>query len=168
METMKQSGLWSSQSTHGFLVVIWWLCISGSGETGKFDFSSWIWPWRARSIALQNYRDLNRCILNLWSKFGILARMCDELWCRKWVKFCLWPYIWPWKSRSIAPQNNRYLNQVVLHLWFKFGDPSLNGSRELSREQASDWHTDWHTHGHTHRDAGNDNTRRPKLAWGEN
>ena len=33
---------------------------------------------------------------------------------------------------------------------------------ELSREQASDWHTDWHT------DAGNDNTRRPKLASGKN
>ena len=33
---------------------------------------------------------------------------------------------------------------------------------ELSRGQASDWHTDWHT------DAGNDNTRRPKLASGKN
>ena len=32
---------------------------------------------------------------------------------------------------------------------------------ELSRGQASDWHTDWHT------DAGNDNTRRPKLASGK-
>ena len=31
---------------------------------------------------------------------------------------------------------------------------------ELSRGQASDWHTDIHTH----TDAGNDNTRRPKLA----
>ena len=33
---------------------------------------------------------------------------------------------------------------------------------ELSRGQASDWHTEWHT------DAGNDNTRRPKLASGKN
>ena len=32
---------------------------------------------------------------------------------------------------------------------------------KLSRGQASDWHTDWHT------DAGNDNTRRPKLASGK-
>ena len=39
---------------------------------------------------------------------------------------------------------------------------------ELSRGQASDWRTDWHTHTrtHTHRDAGDDNTRRPKLASG--
>ena len=30
-------------------------------------------------------------------------------------------------SRSIAPQNNRHLNQGILHLWSKFGDSSLNG-----------------------------------------
>ena len=33
METMKQSGLWSSLGTHDSVVVIWWLCISSSGET---------------------------------------------------------------------------------------------------------------------------------------
>ena len=39
---------------------------------------------------------------------------------------------------------------------------------ELSRRQGSDWHT--HTHGHTdrHTEAGDDNTRRPKLASGKN
>ena len=31
------------------------------------------------------------------------------------------------KVNSITPQNNRDLNQCVLHLWSKFGDPSLNG-----------------------------------------
>ena len=35
--------------------------------------------------------------------------------------------IWHWRSKSIAPQNNRDLNQGILHLWSKFGDPSLNG-----------------------------------------
>ena len=39
---------------------------------------------------------------------------------------------------------------------------------KLSRGQASDWHTDWHTHMDTHTDAGDDNTRRPKLASGKN
>ena len=38
METMKPSGMWSSLGTHGSLVVIWWLCISSSGDTRKFDF----------------------------------------------------------------------------------------------------------------------------------
>ena len=37
---------------------------------------------------------------------------------------------------------------------------------ELSRGQTYDWHTDRHTH--TQTDAGNDNTRRPKLASGKN
>ena len=37
---------------------------------------------------------------------------------------------------------------------------------ELSRGQARDWRTDGHTH--TQTDAGNDNTRRPKLASGKN
>ena len=117
-------------------------------------------------------------------------------------------------SSSIKPKNNRDLKQDILHLWFKFGGPSLNGwwviarksskgvnfdfegkfdlegkgqsplktigiltkvfytcvsnlvilawtGLELLRGQASDWHTNWHT------DAGNDNTRRPKLASGK-
>ena len=37
---------------------------------------------------------------------------------------------------------------------------------KLSRWQARDWHT--HTAGHTHSDAGNDNTRSPKLTSGRN
>ena len=37
---------------------------------------------------------------------------------------------------------------------------------KLSRGQASDWHT--HTHTDTHTDAGDDNTRKPKLASGKN
>ena len=77
METMKQSGLWSSLGTHGSVVVIWWLCISSSGETREFDFLNQIWSWRSRSIANQNNRDLNQGqlppnqgLLPLWSKFG--------------------------------------------------------------------------------------------------
>ena len=35
--------------------------------------------------------------------------------------------IWPWRSSSVATQNNRYLNQTILHLWTKFGDLNLNG-----------------------------------------
>ena len=36
METMKQPGLWRSLGIHGSLVVVWWLCISSSGETRNF------------------------------------------------------------------------------------------------------------------------------------
>ena len=38
---------------------------------------------------------------------------------------------------------------------------------ELSCGQASDWHTDRQTDRHTHTDAGNNNTRWPKLASGK-
>ena len=62
-------------------------------------------------------------------------------------KFWLWSWIWPWQSRSIAPQNNRDLNQGLLHLWSKFGDPSLNGSQVIAR--TSKWLTHTHTRTHT-------------------
>ena len=72
METLKQLGLWSSlgSGTHGSLVVIWWLCISSTGEARKFHILSKIWPRRSKSIAPQINRDLNQGILHLWSKFG--------------------------------------------------------------------------------------------------
>ena len=80
----------------------------------------------------------------------------------KWDKFWLWSSIWPWRSRSIIPQNNRALNQSLLPLWSKFGDPSLNDWWVIARTNS--WLTDPWTHTHTHTHAGNDNTRRPKLA----
>ena len=81
-------------------------------------------------------------------------------------KFWLWSSIWPWRSWSIIPQNNRALNQGLLHLWSKFGDPSLNGWWVIARTNS--WLTDTQTHTHIHTHAGNDNTRRPKLASGKN
>ena len=51
-------------------MVIWWLCISSSGETRKLAFLSQIFPTRSRSIVTQNNRNLNQGLLHLWSKFG--------------------------------------------------------------------------------------------------
>ena len=82
---------------------------------------------------------------------AVLAWMGNELWCEQAQnggRVWLLSYIWSWRSRSIAPQGNRDLNQCLLHLWYKFGYPSLNGS-ELSRGQASDWYT--HTHIRKHK-----------------
>ena len=42
-------------------------------------------------------------------------------------KFDFLSQIWLWRSRSIAIQNNKDLNQAILHIWSKFGNPSLNG-----------------------------------------
>ena len=48
------------------------------------------------------------------------------------------------KSQS-NKQNYRDLNQGLLHLWFQFDDPSLNGSRVITRTSK------WLTHGRTDR-----------------
>ena len=60
------------------------------------------------------------------------------------------------------------LNQVVLHLWSKSGDSSLNGwvTSYHKDKLVIDAHTDIHMH--RHRYAGNSNTWRRKLALGKN
>ena len=132
METFKQSGLWSNLSTHDSVVVIWWLCVSSSGKTKKFDCLNQIWPWRSRSIANQNNRDLNQAIFHLWSKFELE------------VKFDL-------EGQGQLPSKTIGTLTKV----FRIFGPNLAilawTGPELSHGQASDWHTDWHTHGHTHR-----------------
>ena len=50
---------------------------------------------------------------------------------------------------SITLQNNRDLNQGLLHLWCKFGDPSLNGCWVIAR--TSKWLPHGRTDGRTHR-----------------
>ena len=72
------------------------------------------------------------------------------------------------EGQGQSTQTNRDLNQGLLHLWSKFGDPSLNGWWVIARTSKCLPHTQ--TDGRTHRqiDAGNDNTRRSKLASGKN
>ena len=96
--------------------------------------------------------------------------MGNELWCGQAQNGVNSDLNLTLKVKVNCPQNNRDLNQSLLHLWSKFGDPSLNGSQVIA------WTSKWlthrltHTRGHkhTHTDTGNDNTRRPKLASGKN
>ena len=77
----------------------------------------------------------------------ILAWTGDELRCgqaQNGVNLDL-SYIWPWRSRSTAPQNNKDLNQGLLHLWAKFGDPSLNGWWVIVRTSSWLMHRQTHT-----------------------
>ena len=80
----------------------------------------------------------------------VLAWTVDALSCRQaqnWVTFDFGVKFDLEGQRSITPQNNRDLNQGLLHLWSKFGDPRLNGWWVIAR-------TSWgltHAHGHTHR-----------------
>ena len=72
------------------------------------------------------------------------------------------------QNKNKKTQNNRGLNHGLLHIWSKFGDLSLNGWWVVARTSKCLAHTQ--TDGRTHRqtDAGNGNTRRPKLALGKN
>ena len=109
------------------------------------------------------------------------ARVCAK-WQWKAVDWCYWiaflaspgvcfTVIWRTpvrsrcrRSRPIAPQNNKGLGQGILHIWSKVGDPSFNDGPWVIA-QTGKWltHTDRHTHTHTHTDAGNDNTRGPRV-----
>ena len=68
------------------------------------------------------------------------------------------------EGQGPSPQNNRNLNQGLLHLYTKFGYSSLTGWWVIVR--TNKWLI--HTRTNRHTDAGNDNTRRPKLASGKN
>ena len=65
-------------------------------------------------------------------------------------------------QRQLPPQKIGSLTKVFCIFGPNLAILAWTGP-ELSRGQASDWHTDRHTH----TDAGNDNTRRPKLASGK-
>ena len=71
----------------------------------------------------------------------------------KWGKFGFSSWIWSWRSGSIAPKNNRDLNQVLLHLLSKFNGSSLNTWWFMARTSSglTDTHTDRHTHRQTDR-----------------
>ena len=48
----------------------WQVIVQTSSKWGKIRLSSWIWPWRSRSITPQSYWLLNQCLLHMYSKFG--------------------------------------------------------------------------------------------------
>ena len=60
--------------------------------------------------------------------------LCISIGGETW-KFDFLSQIWPWRSRSIVPQNNSHLNQVSFHLWSKSGLLSWMGD-ELWHGQA--------------------------------
>ena len=82
----------------------------------------------------------------------ILAWTGDELSCRQAQNGVTFDFEVEFdlegQSQS-PPQNNSDINQGLLHLWSKFGDPSLNGWWVIAR--TSKWLPHTRTDGRTHR-----------------
>ena len=102
----------------------------------------------------------------LGPNLGILTSIGGELSCGQaqngvnfYFKFNL-----IFKVKVNELQNNRDLNQCALHFWSKSGDSSVNGWQVIAEKLGVEAHTGTQTQ----TDAGNDNTRRPKLASGKN
>ena len=132
----------------------------------EFEIKNWIEDQFQSSPKSVGIWTVLRCIFV--PNLEIVTSIGGELWhaqVQNGIKVWLWSSIWPWRSWSIIPQNNRALNQDLWHLWSKFGDPSLNGWWVIVRTNS--WLMDTRTHTHIHTHAGNDNTRRPKLASGK-
>ena len=92
-------------------------------------------------------------------------RLSDRYCTRFWMSGMFWCDQQDYATvleRRVRTKSRDYTG--CLHLWSKFGDPSLKGWRVIAPTSK------WLPHGRTdtQTDAGNDNTRRPKLASGKN
>ena len=122
----------------------------------------------SNSINPQNNRDLNQVFCTSGPNLVVLARTGDELshgQAQNGVNFDFEVKF------DVEGQGQSLLKTIgILTKVFYISGPNLvilaERGDELSRAQACDWRTDVHTHRQT--DAGNDNTRRPKLALGKN
>ena len=79
--------------------------------------------------------------MDLWSRFGNpnLNRWWVMVWTSsKWGQFWVWSQIWPWRSRSIAPQTVGILIKVFYTLGSNLVILGWT-SDKLSRGQVHDW-----------------------------
>ena len=84
METMKQSGLWGSLSTHGSVAVIWQLCISSGGGTRKLDFFKVKYDLEGQGqLPPKTIGILTKLFYTSGPNLVILAWMSYELWWRQ-------------------------------------------------------------------------------------
>ena len=150
-------------------MALWWLCISSSSKTWKFDFLSQIWPWRSRSITPKTIIGiLTKVFCIFCQNLVIQAWMGDKLWCGQAQNGVNLDFqvIFDLESQGLSLHKT---TGTLTKVFCIFG-PNLVilawMSPELSHRQASDWHTCRQTDTHVH-DAGNDNTWRPKLASGK-
>ena len=161
---MKQSRY--SWLSGGYKVVIYFQW----GKTWNFDILSHIWPWRSRSVAPPppppppppTIGILTKVFCTSGPNLVILAWMGGDLWCGQAQNGINLDY----RVKFALEGQIRSVHKIIgtLTKVFCIFGPNLIilawTGPELSRGQASNWHTDRQTL----TDAGNDNTRWPKLA----
>ena len=72
-----------------------------------------------------------------WLSGGYMVVMYSQEWWDQKIPLFKSNFL-PWRSLPIATQNNRDLNQAILHFRSKFGGPSLNGQWVMVRT-SSKW-----------------------------
>ena len=134
MGTMKQSGQWRSLGTHGPLVITWWLCISGSGETGNIDTFQVEFDLEGQGQSPPNL------VIPAWTG--------DELWCGQAQNGVNLDFYVKFDLEGHGPSLHKTTGALT-NVFCTF-DPNLvilaSTDPELSCGQASDWYTDWQTH----------------------
>ena len=98
-----------------------------------FEIKNWIEDQFQSSPKLVGIWTVLRCIFV--PNLEIVTSIGDELWhaqAQNGVNFDFGVQF-DLEGQGQSPQNNRDLNQGLLHLLFKFGDPSLNGCWVIAR-----------------------------------
>ena len=112
-----------------------------------FDIKHWIENQCQSSTKLVGILTVLRWIFG--PNLEIITSNSGDLWrgqAQNGVNSDVKSSIWLWRLRSIALQSNGDCNQGLLHIWSKFGDPSLNGWWIIVRTSS------WLTHTQTHTD----------------
>ena len=123
--------------------------------------------WRKKALEIKNEsEDQGKSSPKSIGTLTVLRCITDFPWwwlvtqtSSKWGKFLLLSSLWPWRFRSIDPQNNRDLHQGVY-----ISGPNLVILAETVDKLSPDKLVIDGTQTHTH--AGNDNTQRPKPTSG--
>ena len=109
----------------------------------EFEIRNWIEDQFQSNLKLVGIWTVLRCIFV--PNLEIVSSIGGKLWngqAQNGVNFDFGVQFELW---SIVPQDNMDLNQGLLQLWSKFGDPSLKGWWVIARTNS------WLTHRHTHR-----------------
>ena len=129
------------------LVFIWWLCISSSEETRKFDFKVKFDLEVQGQLPLKTIGNLTNLFCISGPNFVFLTWISNELCCGQAQNAVYSDFKLALKVN--CPQNNRDLNQGLLHFGPNLVILAWMGPSYRADKQVIDTQTDTHTDTHT-------------------